>query len=100
MLQLVKDFCLSPIHEITDSVLVVIMSHGDDNGIIYGKDTEFITEEQVKQAMTPDSGSKAHLADKPRILIVAACRGSMRLIDLHNSVPTTSHYTVYNVCYT
>ena len=79
MLQLVKDFCASPIHEHTDSVFVVIMSHGADDGLIYGSDKETITEEQVKQAMTPDSGAKSHLAGKPRILIVAACRGSVLL---------------------
>lgn len=80
MLESVQRFCASPIHAKTNSVIVVIMSHGNDGGVIYGSDLNTITEEAVKRAMTPDnSGTKSHIANKPRILIVAACRGSMHM---------------------
>ena len=54
------------------SVVVVLMSHGDNNGI-YGTDEQIVRLNEIQDKFT--GRNCPALVDKPKIIFIQACRG-------------------------
>ncbi|XP_056615412.1 caspase-23 isoform X1 [Triplophysa dalaica] len=85
-----QDFAQREEHLQSDSCFVVFMSHGNATGICgvstqEKKEDIFLTDEIFKCLNTPNC---AGLRDKPKIILIQACRGAMEgSVDVPDSVP-------------
>uniref|UniRef100_A0A1I8FY83 Caspase-8 n=1 Tax=Macrostomum lignano TaxID=282301 RepID=A0A1I8FY83_9PLAT len=70
-----EDFILDPRHESLDSCVLCILSHGDQGGVIYGRDDLPATEDELFEHFNSD---RCRLHNKPKLVIIQACRGSMK----------------------
>ncbi|PAA84693.1 hypothetical protein BOX15_Mlig031508g1, partial [Macrostomum lignano] len=75
MKSLCRDFILDPRHESLDSCVLCILSHGDQGGVIYGRDDLPATEDELFEHFNSD---RCRLHNKPKLVIIQACRGSMK----------------------
>lgn len=78
-----QDFAQREEHLQSDSCFVVFMSHGNATGICGvstqdNKEDIFLTDEIFKCLNTPNC---AGLRDKPKIILIQACRGGELQID-------------------
>ncbi|KAM9359482.1 caspase-1-A-like [Symphorus nematophorus] len=67
------EFSKHPKLKQTDSVLVVIMTHGD-LGFVYGVDSKVFPIDRIYKCLGPENCPV--LLNKPKIIIIQACRGS------------------------
>ncbi|KAL8560625.1 hypothetical protein ACOMHN_065796 [Nucella lapillus] len=79
---LVRSFAeYAPLQE-ADALVVVILSHGGRNGIIFGKDgahgkgpaQDYITDEEIRDRFS--ARNCPLMAHKPKLIIIQACRGA------------------------
>ncbi|XP_019857673.1 PREDICTED: uncharacterized protein LOC109585969 [Amphimedon queenslandica] len=69
-------------HSAYDAFFIVILSHGDFGNVIYTSDSQSIKISEISDYFT--SGMCPTLANKPKVFIVQACRGSK-----HNKTVST-----------
>lgn len=97
MFTLLKTFARYPELKNVDALAVVILSHGGQNGVIYGKDgshidnraMHYITDEIIQKVFS--SRNCPLMANKPKLFIIQACRGKnedMPESDLNRERPT------------
>lgn len=77
----------------TDSVFVTIMSHGD-MGIISGTDSKAFKTEEIFQHL--NAKNCPALVNKPKIIIIQACRGGNSHLSSHTRY-NTCIYLLYNI---
>lgn len=73
MRELINEFARYEDHEHVDACVVVILSHGTNNGRIAGIDGDHITDQEVQECFY--ASNCPHLAGKPKIFLFVACRG-------------------------
>lgn len=73
MFKCVEQFSKRREHSSYDSTIVVLMSHGN-HGAIYGIDEEQVSISSLAELFNPSNCFA--LAEKPKIFIIQACRGS------------------------
>ena len=77
-MDLLEQFAKFPKLSEVDALAVVILSHGGQNGIIYGKDgsqgQHYITDDMIHRTF---SAKNCPLMEgKPKLFVIQACRGS------------------------
>lgn len=87
MLVAMRDFAQREEHAHSDSCFVVLMSHGNARGIAGvskqasdGEDDLFCIDEIFNCLNTPNCDG---LRDKPKIILIQACRGGELLTEVH-----------------
>lgn len=74
----VELFAKHILHARTQMALVAILTHGDNDGKLYGSDGHTVKVADLRAAFTADDGSSPNqLFGKPKILLIVACRGGM-----------------------
>ena len=59
----------------TSGLIVFIMTHGDEEDMLYGSDNELIPLKELVEMFESDKCE--YLEDKPKIFIIHACRGGV-----------------------
>lgn len=73
MLEIIRTVVGSPDHKDYGMFVLVIMSHGTENGKIYGTDLSCITSEEIEDALSHTNFPA--MKGKPKLIIIQACRG-------------------------
>ena len=63
-------------HKNHDAFVLIVMSHGGDNDIIYGVDNRAVRVEDLISELT--QSNCPDLRDKPKLVFIQTCRGSLR----------------------
>lgn len=78
MSDLIEEFASYEDHQSVHACVVIILSHGKDQGRIAGVDGEYITDSDVQEKF--HANNCPHLAGKPKIFLFVACRGGTDIL--------------------